>query len=140
MLDVFLIFAFCGLVLVLCRFLAKFSSSKGRFCEKFSGANFCFCFLFWSVCFWYGFAYGFFAYFFAISPRSALEKFASSKGRFLRKIFGSELLFLLLFGPLCFLIGFCLWFSPIFSQFRPGSALEKFASCQVLFFVLFSLS
>ena len=43
-----------------------------------------------------------------------LAKFSSSKGRFLRKIFGSELLFLLSFWALMFLIGICLWFSRIF--------------------------
>ena len=54
-----------------------------------------------------------------------LAKFSSSKGRFLRKIFGSELLFLLSFWVRVFLVWFRLWFSRIFSQFRPGSALKK---------------
>ena len=55
-----------------------------------------------------------------------LAKFSSSKGRFLRKIFGSELLFLLSFWVCVFLVWFRLWFLRIFLQFRPESALKKF--------------
>ena len=55
-----------------------------------------------------------------------LAKFSSSKGRFLRKFFGSELLFLLSFWVRVFLVWFRLCFSRIFSQFRPGSASKKF--------------
>ena len=54
----------------------------------------------------------------------------------MRKIFGSELLFLLSFLVRVFLIGICLWFSRIFSQFRPERVLKKFSSCQVLLFCL----
>ena len=75
-----------------------------------------------------------------------LAKFSSSKGRFLRKIFGSELLFLLSFWALMFLIWICLWFSRIFSQFRPGKCLKKillmsgFLFCLVLSVLGFGLT
>ena len=84
MLSVFFTCVFCGLFLVLCRFLAKFSSSKGRF---------------------------------------------------LRKIFGSELLFLFFFLVRVFLVWICLWFSRIFSQFRPGSVLKNSLDVRFSFFL-----
>ena len=39
---------------------------------------------------------------------------------------GANFCFRFPFWVLLFLIGICLWFSRIFSQFRPGSALKKF--------------
>ena len=86
-------------------FLAKFSSSKGRFCEKFSGANFCFCFLFGSVCFWYGFAYGFFCVFFRnFAPKVLLKISLLLRAVFFlfEKFSGANFCFCFFLGPYVF--------------------------------------
>ena len=55
------------------------------------------------------------------------------------KFSGANFCFSLSFCGLVFLVGFCLCFLRIFLQVRPGNALKKFSSCQVLFFLVRSL-
>ena len=68
----FSLLCFFGLVLVLCRFLAKFSSSKGRFLRKIFGSELLFLLSFWALMFFDRDLPRVFAHFLAISPRKCL--------------------------------------------------------------------
>ena len=72
MLDVFLIFVFCGLVLVLCRFFGKVLFCAG-FAKNFRERTFVFAFFLGPCVFGMDLRW-FFAYFFAISPRKCFRK------------------------------------------------------------------
>ena len=70
---------FFGLVLVLCRFLAKFSSSKGLFAQNFRERTFVFA-LFLSPCVFDRDLPMVFAHFLAISPRKCFRKILFMSG------------------------------------------------------------